>query len=128
MRKILISAATMLCLLTASMASAAMIAEWTYSIEGIFTSYYNNAGTDTVGITAKFEQTLDYNFDSGSATSGSSATGATYLEWGDPAEQDPYNAEGPSSLQIFDIESTANAQVTTNGPAVNGLGGVKYFV
>jgi hypothetical protein len=121
MRKILISAITLLCLLLSSMASAAVINQWTYSIEGVFSSYYNNVGTGIDGIDADGFQTLPYEYESGSSTPGASATGATYLEWGDPAYGWPYNADGPSSLKIVDIESTAMAQVTTNGPAVNGL-------
>jgi len=118
-KKIIATVMTVMFLLTATMASAEFISQWNYRIEGIFTSYSNNLGTETADITAENPQTLNYEFEAGIATPGASDTGPTYLKWGDPATA--YGATGQSSLQIFDIEITDNAIVNTNLDIVNGL-------
>jgi len=89
--------------------SAAMITSWSYEIDGIFVNYVSSTG-GTSGITAEDFETLSWNFESGAASPGSSATNATKISWGT-------GSSGPSSLQIVEKAGV----VGTNSLAVNGL-------
>lgn len=120
MRRIIATVMVALFILTATTASAAFISHWSYSIEGIFSSYSSSTG-GTTGIGQDFEQTLFYEYEAGNPSPGGSEMGPTYLKWGDPATEAPYYATGPSTLQIFDIDVDDNAVVLTDQNAVNGL-------
>lgn len=114
MKKMVMTFLAVALLCVATQVSAAMITNWTYSIEGIFDNYYNNQTPSGVaGILASDVDTLTYNFDSGVLTPGGSATGPKTLRWGTEAN----DLNQRSRLRILD-ESGA---VVTNGAIVDGL-------
>ncbi|MBZ2172972.1 THxN family PEP-CTERM protein [Nitratidesulfovibrio sp. SRB-5] len=115
-------------LLLQTSASASIVTQWNYTVDGVFVEWTNTLndtnvyGDSTNGITGSIEKTLTYNYDGGVLVDpAKSVTGYSKLSWGDYYYNGRrYIHENVNPLSSIVIAATSGI-IDTNGAAKVGL-------
>uniref|UniRef100_B8DK55 PEP-CTERM protein-sorting domain-containing protein n=1 Tax=Nitratidesulfovibrio vulgaris (strain DSM 19637 / Miyazaki F) TaxID=883 RepID=B8DK55_NITV9 len=115
-------------LLLQTSASASIVTQWNYTVDGVFVEWTNTLndtnvyGDITNGITGSLEKTLTYNYDGGVLVDpAKSVTGYSKLSWGDYYYNGRrYIHENVNPLSSIVLAATSGI-IDTNGPAKVGL-------
>lgn len=130
-RLALIALALLFTLLVQTVASAAVVPTWTYTVDGAFVEWTNSrndtnvVGDPTNGITGIGSKSLTYVFDGGVPLPAPvTVQGYSTLKWGDynyNANQNRYTLQSGSTTSTISVSPTVDGTLTTGGSAVNGL-------